>query len=110
MEKRLAVNDKLVMVRELTVGAIREWIKRLGSRQAEDFDLVGETLLAEISLEEIRLMTDLTAEDMDAFKPSGLASLIAACREVNPDFFRFRAGLAAAARNIQTAGPSPAAG
>ena len=77
-----------VTVRELTVGEIRAWMKRMA--ETGNPDPVSDVLLPEISLVDLQAMTDLEPEQMEALTPSQLRQVFAACREVNRDFFALR--------------------
>jgi len=101
IEKTITVGDLDVVVRELTVGEIRAWLKRLESAEAE-FDLVNIALISGVDLADLTAMTDLTAAGMDASTPSQLRTLFDACREVNADFFVLRGSLEAIGRDALT--------
>lgn len=88
-----------VTVRELTVGEIRAWLKDLQSESAEiqsgrmEPDLIDVMLLRDVSLQDVRRMSSLTAEQVEGLAPSQLRDVVAAARELNEDFFALRAGL-----------------
>ncbi|MNR32767.1 hypothetical protein D3C85_1503830 [compost metagenome] len=44
-------------------------------------------MLGECTLSDIQRMTTLTTEDIDGMRPSQLREVLAACKELNPDFF-----------------------
>lgn len=99
-EKSVRIGDKDVAVKELTVAEIRTWYQEVD--QAEDareagrigeFDLVGDGLLEDVSLRDLERMTDCSMDELGEFTPSQLRELFEKCKEVNPDFFAFRARL-----------------
>ncbi|MBF0341509.1 MAG: hypothetical protein HQL95_11195, partial [Magnetococcales bacterium] len=51
---------------------------------------VTHGLFDDASLTDLVLMTDLSLADMDTLVPSEIRQLLAACQELNPDFFILR--------------------
>lgn len=88
LNKVLVIGELRVTVRELTVGEVRVMFKRMAEMQNPD--PVDETLLEEISLVDLKLMTDLPDNLADDLTPSQLRQIYETCREVNPDFFALR--------------------
>lgn len=88
LTQSVQLGELRVAVRELTVGEIRAWIKRMA--EVGNPDLVSDTLLPDISLMDLQAMTDLEPEQMEALTPSQLRTVLEACREVNKDFFGLR--------------------
>ncbi|MOA28740.1 hypothetical protein D3C78_1497050 [compost metagenome] len=88
----------VVTVRELTVGEIRAWMKRMA--EAGDTDVVGDLLLEEVSLSDLLQMCDASRELLDALTPRQLRELYSACEEVNRDFFALRGRVEALGRKI----------
>lgn len=88
LNKTLQLGDLSVTVRELTVGEVRVWMKRM----AEDTsaDPVNAMLVEEISLDDLVLMSSLEPEQLDELTPTQLRQVYDACREVNRDFFGLR--------------------
>lgn len=84
--RELMLGDKSVIVREMTVLQVREWVAAL-QQQSEQRDLVGEALFRDCALPDLQRMTSLTAADIDALRPSQIREVIALCKELNPDFF-----------------------
>ncbi len=109
MTRSVEIAGRTVLVRELTVGAVRAWLAALAAPDAAaaGVDLVGELLLPGVSLDDLRRMTDADAALFDAATPSELGRLAAACREVNQDFFSLRAKLVAAALSPDAATSPP---
>lgn len=88
LTKTIPLGALSVTVRELTVGEIRAWLKRTADGAGDD--LVGDTLIAEISLADLMAMTDVKQDDLDNLTPNQVRELFDACREVNKDFFGLR--------------------
>jgi len=83
-----------VVARELDVAAIRAHLAGAGERVvAESFDTVGFALFEGINFDDLLVMSDVTADELGRLMPSEIRAIIAACREVNPDFFGMLARL-----------------
>lgn len=83
--RELSLDGAPVIVREMTVLQVRDW---LASATAErPLDLVGDGLFPACALADLPRMTDLTAERIDQLRPSQIEQVIAACKELNPHFF-----------------------
>ena len=93
VHKIIEVAGISITVQELTVSEIRNALKmeETGGDGSDDTDAVDMFLLEDISLPDIRHMTDLTVEQMASMKPSEIRKAADACREVNADFFSLRA-------------------
>ena len=89
--KELMLGDLSVIVREMNVLQVRTWLAEM--QKPGDRDLVDEALFEECSVSDIRRMTSLSIEQVDALRPSQLREVIATCKELNPDFFGFRGRL-----------------
>jgi hypothetical protein len=83
-------------VRELTFGEVRDWLTEAESGQAED--PLHALALEECSLADLARMSSITVRELEACAPSDLADLLAACKALNPHFFRVRAALSGVAR------------
>ncbi len=92
-----------VTVRELTVQEVRDWLVEYEAGQSGQLhiDPVRAMVWPDFGLEDLARMCDATATELDAFAPSELETLVVACKELNPHFFRPRAALAQVARAIQ---------
>ena len=101
-----------VTVRELTVAEVRDWAVSLDAAD-RTIDLGGEFAFDGVSLDDLVRMCDAGADQLDRYTPSELEPLLAACRELNPHFFRARAAWAAAQTALLrgilngTSSPSP---
>ena len=88
LTKTIHLGEISVEVRELTVGEIRHLLKMMA--EGDSSDVISSTLLPEISLTELALMTDLDVDQLDDLAPSQLRKVFEATREVNTDFFVLR--------------------
>ncbi|MBF0181318.1 MAG: hypothetical protein HQM03_14950 [Magnetococcales bacterium] len=81
-----------VIIREPTVGEIRNWLVELEKLKSNSnpIDFVTHGLFNDASLTDIVLMTDLSLENLDTMAPSEIRVVIEACQEINPDFFTVR--------------------
>ncbi|MBV2132050.1 hypothetical protein KRX52_04465 [Pseudomonas sp. MAP12] len=83
--RELSLDGQPVIVREMTVMQVREW---LASASADrPLDIVGDGLFTSCALADLPRMTDLTDERIDQLRPSQVEQVIAACKELNPHFF-----------------------
>lgn len=87
------LGDKEVICRELTVVAVRQLLAK-----AAPSDLVSTALFEDLPLDDLPILTSLTAEDVDAALPSELEAVIDGCKEANPHFFAMLARLTKAPR------------
>ncbi|EOZ3002676.1 TPA: hypothetical protein SL809_000099 [Pseudomonas aeruginosa] len=69
-------------VRELSVADVRKLMQ-----EVSDQDLVSNALFEDIRLSDLCLMTSVTESQINDLRPSQLAKLLDACKEVNPHFF-----------------------
>jgi hypothetical protein len=76
-------------VNELTVAELRALIQAAESAPAED--PLSELLFEEVSFRELRAMTGLSPGDLDAMKPSEIRAVLDKAKQVNADFFGWRA-------------------
>ena len=91
-ERTIRIDDRDVVVRELTVGEVRQWIAE-GDRPAPTSEIV-RVLFAMFDdpdeqqvLAGVERITDLKYEDLAAFTLSEVRDLLKECREVNDHFF-----------------------
>ncbi|WP_305590633.1 hypothetical protein [Pseudomonas sp.] len=78
----VAVGGKEVVCRELTVAGLRKVMAESGGT-----DLANNLLFEELRLSDLPAFTTLTADDVNALRPSEVAAVIAGCKKANPDFF-----------------------
>lgn len=89
--REVLVGERRVMVRELTVGDVRNWLKEAGADLT--ISAVDLLLIPEISLPDLARMTNLSVADMDDWQPSELRELMAVAKDLNADFFGLRGRL-----------------
>jgi hypothetical protein len=86
LHKVLTIADREIVVRELTVAELRQWIAAAGG---ESFDVVNEKLrTAPLSL--LATMCGMTIAELEEAAPfpdTDLAEVEVAARECNPSFF-----------------------
>lgn len=80
--KVVKVGEVEVIVRELSVSDVRKLMQ-----EVSDQDLVSNVLFEDIRLSDLCLMTSVTESQINDLRPSQLAKLLDACKEVNPHFF-----------------------
>lgn len=85
--KGVVIGGKPVIVREMTVDEIRDWL----ASKTEGGDLVDSLLFEEFSLSDIPRMSTLTDGDLGALAPSEIKLIMADAKDVNQDFFAMRA-------------------
>ena len=83
--RELSLDGTPVIVREMTVLQVRDWLAAATAERP--LDLVGDGLFPACALADLPRMTDLTAERIDQLRPSQIEQVIAACKELNPHFF-----------------------
>lgn len=114
-EKAVAIGGRDFRVRELTCAEIRAWLMPAPKpADAAEQDLVGLLLFEDVTFDDIRLMSNATAADLDAMRPSEVRELAAAAKEINADFFGMRRrllafGAASTPQPLQSGQPSGAA-
>jgi|GEM_PF-2364245 hypothetical protein len=95
-----------ITVHELSVGEVRAWLTEMASQVQRD--PLHALAFEDIGLDELARMTDWTVEHLERFAPSQLAEVLRVARRLNPDFFRIRGVLiAAASPATQTAPQNP---
>ncbi|RCX31702.1 hypothetical protein [Thioalbus denitrificans] len=94
-EKQVECGELTVTVRELTVSEVREWLQAISTESEENHetDLIDGFLFKELTLRDLRRMTDLSDDQVEASTPSQLRVVLEACKEVNPHFFELRTRL-----------------
>ena len=75
-----------ITVRELTVREVRDWALSVEQGLIE-VDPLAFMALEDVSLQEVAVMVNVTAEALEALAPSELTVLTAMCRKLNPHFF-----------------------
>lgn len=88
--------NRRVVVLELDVSEIRAHLRKAAevfTGSDGEFDVTGVLLFDGVSFADLLAMSDVTAEELGRLAPSEIKVVIAACREVNADFFGMRARL-----------------
>lgn len=95
----IQIGERTVTVRELTVREVRDWSVQIdtGLRQ---IDPVGEMALPDCSLADLLMMCDADAELLEGCTAAALEQIAERARKLNPHFFRLRAALAGAVREL----------
>lgn len=104
-ERRIQVAGQDVTVRELTVKDHRAWLMDITTRAKDeslevDLYSVDRDLFEDMPLSDLPRFTDLTPEQIEAMRPSDLRQVIAAVKEVNPDFFSMRGRMQTSAQSL----------
>jgi len=97
----IQIGERTVTVRELTVREVRDWAVQVDTGLLA-LDGVGELMLPDCSLADLQRMSDADADLLDGLTPSELEPIAEAARKLNPHFFRLRAALAGAVRDLST--------
>lgn len=88
------VLGRRVVVRELDVSEIRAHLAGSLPDTPEEIDVVGMLLFDGVNFDDLMAMSDLAPDELGRMAPSEIRTVIAACKEVNADFFGMRARLA----------------
>ncbi|UZR30792.1 hypothetical protein [Methylococcus mesophilus] len=104
-ERTIEAGGRKVVVRELTVGEVRAWLKDANA-ELDRNDLVALALFADITLDDLTRFSDLSRAELDAMLPSELDKVREAAKSLNPHFFGLRERLANAAQAAATAPPA----
>lgn len=83
--REIVVDGQAVICRELTVLQVRGWLNDMVQATVED--PLDSALFADCSLGDVKRMTDLNDDRINAMRPSQLVQVIAVCKELNPHFF-----------------------
>src|SRR5512139_3062192 len=84
LTKTITINGVEITIREVSVAEIRAWMKGLESEETDPMDVL---LNKDVHMAAVRLVTGLTAEQLDEMTPSERRLLATKCAEVNGDFF-----------------------
>lgn len=87
----LAIN-----VRELSVAEVRTWTVEMESGQA--VDPLRAVVFDDCSLDDLARMSDASAEQLEAFRPSDLERVREKAKALNPLFFKVRGMLLGVSR------------
>lgn len=101
ISRLVVVGSLAVIVHELTVSDVRDWIRRQEISGLRD--PIHALVFEDFGIDDLAEMSDATAAQLEAFAPSDLADLVKACKEINPHFFRLRAAISNTARAMLAA-------
>lgn len=87
--KVVKVGDTEVIVRELTVSDVRAWLVS-NTNTKEKVDIVDNMLFDDISLEDVKLMSNITDDVIEGLAVSQLRQVVEVCKELNSYFFKLR--------------------
>lgn len=94
-------------VYELTLGEIRQWLVKATQGAG---DVVDAALFEAFDPQDLRILTSLSPERIEAMTPTQLRDVYALCLEANQDFFALRRRVVAMGQTLLSAGsksPSP---
>ncbi|GEM_PF-1317287 len=95
-EKQIDVNGRTVTVKEISVKDILQMLKEDEQRYEASVSglypnkveqIVDFALFDYVALPDLMKMTDLSMDDINTMRPSELARVVEAVKEVNPHFF-----------------------
>ena len=84
--KTIDVGDKKVIIRELTVSELRQWIA--DTEEIDTNDIITLAIVDGMSLKDLRQMTNLTEDEINEMSPSTLVNIADTCKKVNASFFQ----------------------
>lgn len=76
---------RVVVVRELTLGDFRTWLKHAAENPMTD--AVTALLFEDFDPADLRFFTDLSADDLEQMTPAEMRAVWREVQEVNSDFF-----------------------
>ena len=92
-----AADMREVIVRELTVAEVRDWLVEYETGQL-GLDAVHALVWEDFGLDDLARMSNTIVAELEDYTPTELEPLVIVCKELNPHFFRPRAAVAAVAR------------
>lgn len=92
--RELKIGEFHITIREMTVLQVRNLLQD-AANSSERFDVVDNWLIQDASLSDLKRMSTLTDEQINALHPSDLRQIAETCKELNPDFFGLLARLTA---------------
>ena len=93
--RQVQIGERTITVRELTFAEVRDWMTSVDA--GETVDALHTLAFEDCGLDDIARMIDVPARDLEDCTPSELEELVAACKKLNPHFFRGRAMLSGVA-------------
>lgn len=104
--KQIKADDRLITVRELTVGEIRAWLASAEAQDDAGVDVVGALLFEQVTLDDLARMCDVSVDEMNALPLSVINQVKAAAEALNADFFALRGRIIQAAKALAVAPPT----
>ncbi|AYC32728.1 hypothetical protein D3880_10160 [Pseudomonas cavernae] len=83
--RELVFGDIRITVREMTVMQVRTWL----SGEFSEEGLIDVAFFNDCAFSDLKRMSSLADEQIDALRPTQLREVIQVCKELNPDFFDF---------------------
>lgn len=99
LSRTVSLGTLAVTVHELTVTEVRDAL--VGEEAGAYVDPFHALVFDGFGLNDIARMCDVSAVVLEAFAPSDLAELVAACQAVNPFFFRMKTAITEAGQRFQ---------
>lgn len=96
--EEITIGETTLTVRELTVGEVREWFKKMAN--PTEADVVGDMLFGNYALNDLTVMSSVEVGQLDKFSVSEIEKLAEACKKLNASFFQFRAKLEDIGRSL----------
>lgn len=93
LTEHVRVGDKTVTVHELTVAEVRTWLlaeEQAPPQEEAAIDIVEDGLLPDVTFGDLRRMSDIPENVLEAATPSELAELAEVVKRVNHFFFDLR--------------------
>jgi len=90
------LGDLRVTIRELSVKEVREWAVK--AEAGAVVDPIRRMVFDDCSLDDLAMMSDASAEQMEPYGPSLLNEIRLKAKAINPHFFRVREALIGVSR------------
>lgn len=87
--KTVTTASKTFTIREMTVNEMRDWWNRV-TMPGHACDVVNEFAVPGISLDDLAILCDCSANEFDGLTYRELAAILTAAKELNPHIFRMR--------------------
>lgn len=97
----LVGDEEFVVVRELTFKEVRDWLAEVEAQTQRD--PVHATAFEDLGLDDLARVVGWSCSRLETYTPSQLKPVVDAAKKLNPHFFRLRAALQWAVRELMTA-------
>jgi len=94
------VGNEEIVVRELTFKEVRDWLAEVDAQTQRD--PVHATAFEDLGLDDLARVVDWSVSSLETCTPSQLKPVVDAAKKLNPHFFRLRAALQWAVRELMT--------